>query len=95
MQMNINFQQIYEDEIEDVTKELLEFPRHYHELSHETKRFIEDLLTAGYTRALEDALDPGVLEETSALSQEMSTQLSSFSELIESYLGAHNTEGAN
>ena len=93
--MNINFQQIYEDSIDDVTKELMKFPRHYNELSHEAQRLVEDLLTAGYNRALEDALDPGVLEDTSALSQEMSTQLASFSELVNSFLGAHNTEGAN
>ena len=93
--MNVNFQQIYEDEIEDVTKELLTYPRHYNELTHEARRFIEDLISAGYQRALADALDPAVLEETSALSQEMSNQLSSMSDLIETFLSHQNTEGGN
>lgn len=93
--MNVNFQQIYEDEIEDVTKELLTYPRHYNELTHEARRFIEDLISAGYQRALADALDPAVLEETSALSKEMSNQLSSMSDLIETFLSHQNTEGGN
>lgn len=93
--MNINFQQVYEDEIEDVTKELLKYPRHFAELPHEVQRFVEDLITAGYQRALTDALDPTVLEETSALSKEMSTQLSSMSDLIETFLSRPNNEGAN
>jgi len=93
--MNINFQQVYEDELEDVTKELLQYPRRYSELPHEVQRLVEDLLTAGYQRALEDALDPTVLEETSALSREMSTQLSSMSNLIETFLSQKNSEGTN
>ena len=93
--MNVNFQQIYEDEIEEVTKELLTYPRHYNELTHEAQRFVEDLIAAGYQRALTDALDPVVLEETSALSKEMSTQLTSMSDLIESFLSHQNIEGGN
>jgi hypothetical protein len=93
--MNINFQQVYEDELEDVTKELLQYPRRYSELPHEVQRLVEDLITAGYQRALEDALDPTVLEETSALSREMSTQLSSMSNLIETFLSQKNSEGTN
>jgi len=93
--MNVNFQQIYEDEIEEVTKELLTYPRHYNELTHEAQRFVEDLIAAGYQRALADALDPVVLEETSALSKEMSNQLSSMSDLIESFLSHQNLEGGN
>jgi hypothetical protein len=95
MTATINFQQIYEDEIEDVTKELLQLPRHYSDLSHESQRFVQDLLTAGYDRALKDALDPTVLEETSALSQEMSIQLESFSTLVDSFLGRQNLTGAD
>lgn len=93
--MNINFQQIYEDEIDDMVKELLQLPRRFGELSHENQRLVQDLLTAGYERALQDALDPTILEETSALSQEMSTQLASFSELVNSFLGNQNLTGGN
>ena len=93
--MNVNFQQIYEDEIEEVTKELLTYPRHYNELTHEAQRVVEDLIAAGYQRALADALDPAVLEETSALSKEMSNQLTSMSDLIETFLSHQNIEGGN
>ena len=91
--MNINFQQVYEDEIEEVTKELLEYPQRYAELPHETQRLVEDLITAGYERALADALDPMVLEETSVLSREMSNQLTNMSDLIQTFLSQKNNEG--
>ena len=95
MNNKVNVRQVYEDEIEDVTKELLTYPRHFNELSQEARRFVEDLITAGYHRALADALDPIVLEETSVLSKEMSTQLSTMSDLIETFLSHQNTEGGN
>ena len=93
--MNINFQHVYDDEVEDVTKELMKLPRRYAELPPEVQRLVEDLVLGGYQRALADALDPVVLEETSALSKEMSNQLSSMSDLIESFLSHQNTEGGN
>jgi hypothetical protein len=93
--VNINFQQVYENELEEVTKELLQYPRHYSDLPHEVQRLVEDLITAGYQRALDDALDPAVLEETSALSKEMSSQLTSMSTLIESFLSQKNNESTN
>ena len=93
--MNINFQQIYEDEIEEVTKELLKYPRRYTELPQETQRLVEDLITAGYQRALEDALDPTVFEETSALSKEMGDQLSSMANLIDTFLSQKNNAPAD
>jgi len=86
----LNFQQVYEDTIEDVTKELLHLPRHYMDLSTDQRRFIDDLLGAGYQQAIDDALDPTVLEETSELAREMSNQLASFSGLIESFLPSRN-----
>jgi|DEB0MinimDraft_12_1074336.scaffolds.fasta_scaffold111972_2 hypothetical protein len=95
MNNKVNIQQVYEDEIEEVTKELLSYPRHFNELSHEARRFVEDLISAGYQRALTDALDPAILEETSVLSKEMSNQLSSMSDLIETFLSQKNTEGGN
>ena len=95
MNNKVNIQQVYEDEIEEVTKELLSYPRHFNELSHEARRFVEDLISAGYQRALTDALDPAILEETSVPSKEMSNQLSSMSDLIETFLSQKNTEGGN
>ena len=93
--MNINFQHVYEDEVEDLTKELMKFPRRYAELPPEVQRLVEDLVLAGYQRALADALDPVVLEETSALSKEMSNQLCSMADLIETFISRQNTEGGN
>tara|TARA_R100001510_G_C7639232_1_gene196964 strand:- start:545 stop:826 length:282 start_codon:yes stop_codon:yes gene_type:complete len=93
--MNINFKQLYEDDIEDVTKELMKYPRYFGDLPHEVQRFVEDLVSAGYQRALADALDPTVLEETKELSREMSTQLSSMADLVESFLASSNNAGPN
>ena len=86
----LNFQQVYEETIEDMTKELLHLPRHYVDLSNDQRRLVDDLLDAGYQQAIEDALDPTVLEETSELAKEMSNQLASFSGLIESFLPSRN-----
>ena len=90
--MNINFQRIYEEEIQEVTKDNLSLSRYFTELSHEHQRLFEDLVTAGYNLALQDALDPEVLEETAALSHEMSIQLSSFSGLVQEFLSAKKLE---
>ena len=90
--MHINFQQIYEDEIQEVTKDNLNLSRHFTELSQDHQRLFEDLVTAGYSLALQDALDPEVLEETAALSREMSDQLSSFSGLVKGFLLAKKLE---
>ena len=91
--MHINFQQIYEDEILDISKESLNLSRHFTELSNEHQRLFEDLITAGYSLALQDALDPEVLQETAALSHEMSVQLDSFSGLVKEFLSSKNLEG--
>jgi hypothetical protein len=90
--VNINFQQIYEDEIQEISKDNLSLSRYYTELSNEHQRLFEDLVTAGYNLALQDALDPEVLEETAALSNEMSNQLSSFSNLVQEFLSTKNLE---
>jgi hypothetical protein len=83
---------IYEDEIQEVTKDNLNLSRHFTELSQDHQRLFEDLVTAGYNLALQDALDPEVLEETAALSREMSDQLSSFSGLVKGFLIAKKLE---
>lgn len=90
--MHINFQQIYEDEIQEVTKDNLNLSRHFTELSQDHQRLFEDLVTAGYNLALQDALDPEVLEETAALSSEMSIQLDSFSGLVQAFLSTKKLE---
>jgi uncharacterized protein with von Willebrand factor type A (vWA) domain len=90
MTTTINYQQIFEDEVDSVTKDLMNFSTQYSELSPESQRFIEELVDLGYRRAMEDALDPEVLAETMELSGEMGTQLYNFSNMIQSFLAKNN-----
>jgi len=91
MTTTINYQQIFEDEVDNVTKDLMNLSTQYSELPQETQRFVEELLDLGYQRALEDALDPEVLAETVELSGEMGTQLYNFANMLQSFL-ASNTQ---
>ena len=86
MTTNINYQQIYEDELSETIKSSLELPRGFYELSHQNRMLIEELIDTGYQRAIEDALDPEVLEETAYLTVEMAGQLNGFASLLRSYL---------
>ena len=52
--------------------------------------FIEELIDIGYQRAIDDALDPTVLEEMSDLSIEMGAQLTSLAEVLKSYISEKN-----
>ena len=82
----INYQQIYEDELTDTIKESLELPRGFYELPHQKRMLVEEMIDAGYQRAVEDVLDPEVLNDTAALAAEMGTQLYNFANLIGEYL---------
>ena len=53
---------------------------------------VEELIDAGYRRAVEDALDTEVLGETAALAGEMGTQLYNFANMIQSYLAKTDTD---
>ena len=87
---NINYQQIYEDEVNANIKDSLEKPSTFHDLSSQERMFIEDLIDIGYQRAIDDALDPTVLEEMSELSIEMGAQLTSLAEVLKSYISKKN-----
>ena len=87
---NINYQQIYEDEVNANIKDSLEKPSRFHDLSSQERMFIEDLIDIGYQRAIDDALDPTVLEEMSELSIEMGAQLTSLAEVLKSYISKKN-----
>ena len=93
MTTNINYQQIYEDELSDTIKSSLELPRGFYELSHQNRMLIEELIDTGYQRAIEDALDPEVLEETASLTVEMAGQLNGFASLLRSYLNNPEEDG--
>ena len=82
----INYQQIYEDEVSDSIKDSLEKPSRFHDLSSHERMLVEELIDIGYQRAVEDALDPTVLEEMSELSIEMGAQLTSLAEVLKSYI---------
>jgi hypothetical protein len=88
----INYQQIYEQEVSDNIKESLERSGRFFELSHQDRLLVEELVDAGYRRALEDALDPEVLSDTAALAGEMGTQLYNFANMLQSYLVEQNNE---
>jgi hypothetical protein len=87
---NINYQQIYEEELSDSLRTSLEKPGRFFELSHEDRMMVEELVDLGYRRALEDALNPEVLQDTAALASEMGTQLYNFANLLQNYLNEQN-----
>ena len=90
--MNINYQQIYEEEISDNIKTSLEMTDRFFELSHQQRMLVEELVDIGYRRALEDALNPELLADTAALAGDMGTQLYNFANMLQAYLQEQNNE---
>jgi len=88
MKTNINYRQVYEEELTHTIKEDLEKPRFFSDLPHQERMMVEELIDLGYNRAITDALDTEVLGETAALAGEMGTQLYHFANMIEQYLQA-------
>jgi hypothetical protein len=82
----INFQQVYEDELTPATSEALEWQERFYDLSTEQRRLVEELVEIGYRQAVQDALDPAVLDDTASLAGEMASQLQSFARVLQSYL---------
>jgi hypothetical protein len=83
---NINYQQIFEEELNDTTKESADFTARFYELSNEKRMLAEELIDAAYKRALEDLLDPEVISDTVSLAGEMGTQLYNFANMLQAYL---------
>tara|TARA_Y100000592_G_scaffold98673_1_gene172385 strand:- start:2281 stop:2574 length:294 start_codon:yes stop_codon:yes gene_type:complete len=92
---NLNYQQIYEEQLSDTLKESLEKSSRFFELSHQDRMLVEELVDIGYRMALQEALDPEVLQDTAALAGEMGTQLYNFANLIQAYLNDQNSEDEN
>ena len=88
---NINYQQIYEEEVSHTLRESLGRPERFYELSNQDRLLIEELVDIGYQRCIEDALDADILGDTAALSEDMSQQLGNFANMIRSYLGEQNS----
>ncbi len=68
---NINYQQVYEDELSPNLKESLEWSERFYELPHQQRMIVEELVDIGYRTALAEALDPEILEATAELAGEM------------------------
>jgi hypothetical protein len=90
MAVTINYQQIYEDQVDQHLKDSLEMTDRFFELSHQQRLLVEQLVDIGYQRALEDALDPSILDDTADLALEMGEQLSSFSGMLRAYIAQQN-----
>ena len=95
MATQINYQQIFEEELDTVTKDLMTFPTSFGELKPEAQRLIEELIDIGYRRAVEDVLDPEILADTAELSGEMGTQLYNFANMLQSFIKAQNNGAEN
>ena len=86
----INYRQLFEDDLDSATKDLMNVSTQFNDLPQETQRFVEELVDLGYRQAIDDALDPEVLAETAELSGEMGTQLYNFSNMLQSFLMTQN-----
>ena len=92
MNNTINYQQIYEEEVSHTTKQALERPERFYELSNQDRMLIEELVDIGYQRAIDDVLDPDILNDTATLAGEMGTQLYNFANMLQAYLSEQNAE---
>jgi hypothetical protein len=86
MTNNINYQQIFEEEVGHTTREGAGLDERFFELPHAKRMLVEELVDAGYRRALEEVLDPEVIAETAGLAAEMGTQLYNFANMLQVYL---------
>ena len=87
------YQRIYEDEVTDSLKDSLEMPDRFYDLSHQQRMFVTELVDIGSKIAVEENLDPTVLEETAALAAEMGTQLYNFANMLATYLKTDDEKG--
>ena len=92
MNEEVKYQRIYEEELSDNLKDSLEMPDRFYDLSHQQRMFITELVDKGFRSAVEESLDPAVLEETAALAGEMGSQLYNFANMLSHYLNADNEE---
>ena len=92
MKDNINYQQIYEDELSGNLKESLEWADRFFELPHQHRMIVEELVDIGVRRALSEALDPEILEATAELAGEMGAQLYNFANMIGAHLADQNVD---
>ena len=82
----LNYQQIFEEEMNRTTVESLGMSPHFHDLSDHERRFIEELVDLGFRSAIKEALDPEILQETVILSAELGGQLYNFANMLSDHL---------
>jgi hypothetical protein len=92
---NINYQQIYEEEVSSFAKESLKLPDRYYELSLGAQRLVEELVDKGHDGAIGTILDVEVIEDTTALAAEMGSQLYNFANMLQSFLKTQNNGEEN
>ena len=92
MNEETKYQRIYEEEVSDTIKDTLELPDRFYDLSPDQRRFVTELVDVGMRWAVEESLDPTVLEETAALAGEMGAQLYNFANMLSHYLNADDEE---
>ncbi len=92
MSNNINYQLIFEQELDHNVRENAGMTERFYELPHEQRMLIEGLIDAAYGQAVSDALDTDVLNETAELSAEMGTQLYNFANMLQAYLSAKDDD---
>jgi len=95
MTNTINYQQIFEDEVASTLRQKNGMEDRFYELDHDARLLVEELIEAGYRRAVEDVLDPELLSETSAMAGEMGTQLYAFANLVQTFLNTTSSEDGN
>ena len=86
MTNNINYQQIFEEEISEHTKSSANLAERFFELPYEQRCLVESLMDAAYQRAVDDAFNPEVVLETAELAGEMGAQLYNFANMLQTYL---------
>ena len=78
MTQTINYQHIFEQEVNHVARESAGLSERFFDLS---------LIDAAYSQAISDALNPELLADTADLAGEMGTQLYNFANMVQTYLG--------
>jgi len=82
----INYQRIYEEELNQLVRENAGLADRFYDLDEPQRRLVQALIDTTYEQAVADALDPEVLSETAELAAEMGTQLYNFANMLQVYL---------
>ena len=87
MTQTINYQHIFEQEVNHVARESAGLSERFFDLPDDHRMLVESLIDAAYSQAISDALNPELLADTADLAGEMGTQLYNFANMVQTYLG--------